>query len=163
MLKTVKSLRIYIVVSKTSIASQGIWSLDSILFICYRKKRRREHFAIPIRPLSYKQLIPNALVFIVFFLGITSFLCVCHSGNFCFIKWAGILEAAITLLLVKDGHTFKMSCVFLVPLNRDNYGVRTDRKSTIKFAVDCERLRKTKEMPSQKSLSLCNSDVIKSY
>ena len=124
MLKTVKSLRIYIVVSKTSIASQGIWSLDSILFICYRKKRRREHFAIPIRPLSYKQLIPNALVFIVFFLGITSFLCVCHSGNFCFIKWAGILEAAITLLLVKDGHTFKMSCVFLVPLNWDNYGVK---------------------------------------
>lgn len=34
------------------------------------------------------------------------------------------LEPAITLLLVKDGHTFKMSCVFLVPLNQDNYGVK---------------------------------------
>lgn len=60
-----------------------------------------------------------------------------------------IFEIAIPLLLVKGGHAFKISCTFLVSLNQGNcdvkevlVGFRADRKSTMKFAFDCERLRK---------------------
>lgn len=81
-------------------------------------------------------------------------------------KWAAILDVAITLLLVKGGRTFKMSCAFTVPPNQDNCGVKNiwlvsalDRKSTVKFAVDPEWLRK-KETSSWRSLFLCNTDVV---